>query len=219
MSIWCPGDTEQLTWRFRVVGNAVDFYDKPGAELDVPDAWIDAVVATGRHLRCLRYGRDVDPDRLIWELSISPTYAVTIGWHGTAGISGFGLCRGLSMNTSFVEAAVWVADTAQTELAGYDFVQWPSRGRHLLRPRQVDGAPVWIDLHGDRWCRRSANCAATPRLGRAERLIALPGQPSLGEQDAFAEQCAPHHGRCPALGRSGADAAGHRREPRPSTQS
>jgi len=54
------------------------------------------------------------------------------------------------MNTSFAEAAVWVADTAQGELTGYDFVQWPSRGGHLLLPRQVDDAAVWIDPHEDR---------------------------------------------------------------------
>ena len=150
MPVWDPDDAEQLTWRFKVVGDVVEFYDTPGAQLDAPQAWVEAVVVTARDLRCLRYGRAVDPDRLMWELSIGRTYAVTIGWHGTAGISGFGLCQGLSMNTSFAEAAVWVADTAQGELTGYDFVQWPSRGGHLLLPRQVDDAAVWIDPHNDR---------------------------------------------------------------------
>ncbi|OWY81527.1 hypothetical protein [Rhodococcus sp. BUPNP1] len=107
-------------------------------------------MATVRDLRCLPYSRGVGCDRLMWELSIGRTYAVIIGWHGAAAISGFGLCQGLSMNTSFAEAAIWVADTAQAELAPYDFVQWPSRGRHLLRPRQVDDAVVWIDPHDDR---------------------------------------------------------------------
>ena len=30
------------------------------------------------------------------------------------------------------EAVVWVADTVQTELVGYEFVQWPSEGCHLF---------------------------------------------------------------------------------------
>ncbi|MFC0446994.1 hypothetical protein [Rhodococcus jostii] len=39
------------------------------------------------------------------------------------------------MDAPYPQAAVWVADTTQGELAGYDFVQWPSRGRHMLNPR------------------------------------------------------------------------------------
>lgn len=140
---------DRLLWRFAIVDDKPDFYDSPAMRLDPPGAWVDAVVAVARDLRCLRYGRDVQPDRLVWDLSIGATYAVTIGWNGTAGISGFSLCDGLLMDASFCEAAVWVADTAQTELAGYDFVQWPSRGRQLLRPRQVRGTPAWLDPHID----------------------------------------------------------------------
>lgn len=64
-------------------------------------------------------------------------------------MSGFSYFNALSMETVFADAAVWVADAVQTNLAGYDFVQWPSRGRHLLVPRLRDGEPVWMDPHGD----------------------------------------------------------------------
>ncbi|MFC9789569.1 hypothetical protein [Rhodococcus sp. NPDC127528] len=138
---------DRLAWRFAVVADQPDFFDSPGMELDPPHAWTTAVAAVARDLRCLRYGRDVNPDRLVWELSIGAEYAVTIGWNRTGGISGFRSCSGLPMDASFGDAAVWVADAAQTELAGYDFVQWPSRGRHLLRPGQIDHAPVWVDPH------------------------------------------------------------------------
>nr|WP_258955554.1 hypothetical protein [Rhodococcus erythropolis] len=61
-----------------------------------------------------------------------------------------------------VDRLIW------TKLAGYDFVQWPSRGRHLLVPRLRDGEPVWMDPHGDatisrigELCKNSTNYAAT----------------------------------------------------------
>ena len=52
--------------------------------------WSGRSVAAGC-LRWLRYGRDVRPRLLVWELSIGDEYAVTIGWNGTRGISGFRL--------------------------------------------------------------------------------------------------------------------------------
>ena len=39
------------------------------------------------------------------------------------------------------EAVVWVADTVQTELVGYEFVQWPSEGCHLFLPPPGIRAP------------------------------------------------------------------------------
>ncbi|MDA3635405.1 hypothetical protein [Rhodococcus sp. C-2] len=80
---------------------------------------------SARDLRCFRYGRDVQPQLLVWELSIGDEYAVMIGWNGTRGISGFSLGDGQSMDASFAQAAAWVADIVQTELAGYDFVEGP----------------------------------------------------------------------------------------------
>ena len=53
------------------------------------------------------------------------------------------------MDAPFNEAAVWVADTVQSDLAGYEFVQWPSQGQHMLLPRTRGDCPVWIDTHTD----------------------------------------------------------------------
>lgn len=161
LSVFEFGSEDCLLWRFAVVDDEPDFYEAPGRRFDPPVAWVDSVVAVARDLRCLRYGPAVQPDRLMWELSISAEYAVTIGWRGTAGISEFGLCHGLPMDAPFSEAAIWVADTVQTELAGYDFVQWPSHGRHLLKPQQVNGTPAWIDPQTDKVvCRIGELCSA-----------------------------------------------------------
>lgn len=144
-------DEEQLTWKFMVVADEPDFYDRPAAGCEPPTAWVDAIVAVARDLRCFRYGRDVNPDKLMWELSVGHTDAVMIGWSAAAGISGFSLCDGtMRTDATFAEAARSVAGITQTELAGYDFVQWPSQGKHLLRPRRVDGEPVWIDRHTEK---------------------------------------------------------------------
>ena len=71
---------------------------------------VDAIVAVVRDLRCYQGGRDVNPDRLVWGLSIGNGDAVTIVWNGTAGISGFALCDGTVLeDASFAQPAVWVA--------------------------------------------------------------------------------------------------------------
>ncbi|MBM7460527.1 hypothetical protein ACIBED_20860 [Rhodococcus coprophilus] len=143
-------DADQRTWRFMMVEDEPDFYDTPAGDVDPPAVWVDAIVAVARDLRCFRYGRDVNPDRLIWELSVGHGDAVMVGWNGTAGISGFSLCDGtMRTDASFAQAARWVADTAQTELAGYDFVQWPSQGGQLLSARCMDEVAVWFDRHTD----------------------------------------------------------------------
>ncbi|MFD9667148.1 hypothetical protein ACFWAY_37020 [Rhodococcus sp. NPDC059968] len=62
-----------------------DFHDTPGFE--PPAAWLLAIAAVVRDLRCLRYGRDVQVERLVWELAISDQNAVTLGWRGS-GVGG-----------------------------------------------------------------------------------------------------------------------------------
>lgn len=143
-------DGNQLTWRFMVIADDADFYDTPTPGVDPPDAWVDAIVAVAHDLRYFRYGRDVNPDRLMWRLSTGPGDAVVIGWNETAGISGLVMHGGaLRAGASFVDAARWVADAVQGDLAGYDFVQWPSQGGYLLSPRCIDDAAVWFDRHTD----------------------------------------------------------------------
>ncbi|MFD3506551.1 hypothetical protein [Nocardia sp. NPDC058666] len=141
---------DRLVWTFRVLAGGPEFCDIPGPGIDAPRPWVDAVVAVARDLRYLRHGREIDLDRLTWELSIGAEYHVGIGFseRSTSGIGGFS--GGMSMDADFCDAAVWVADLTQTELAGYEFVQWPSRGHNLLRPRGIDGQPVWADPNTDR---------------------------------------------------------------------
>ncbi|WP_241665879.1 hypothetical protein [Prescottella subtropica] len=136
---------DRLTWQYLPADNGVEILDDPG--FDAPPAWVRALTAVARDLRFLRHGRDVRVDRLVWELSITEDYTVLVGWQKSGGIGGFGIGGNLSMDAAFPEAAVWTADVVQTELAGYEFVQWPSRGRHLLTPKVVDGAPAWADPH------------------------------------------------------------------------
>ncbi|QDQ99418.1 hypothetical protein FO059_15545 [Tomitella fengzijianii] len=114
-----------------------------------PAAWWRALEAVARDLRCLRDGRDVDVDQLDWRLSVHDDYFVSIGWESGRLVGGFGGRTGLTMDASYGEAAVRTAESVQDHLAGYEFVQWPSRGRHLLAPRLHGSLPFWFDPHGD----------------------------------------------------------------------
>ncbi|MFD9547273.1 hypothetical protein ACFWBG_07805 [Nocardia salmonicida] len=145
MAYVVAGKWDRLVWSFRVVADEPVFCEIPGPGIKAPRAWVDAVVAVARDLGCSRYGREVELDGLEWELGIGAEYTVTLGWKATSGIGGFTVGDGMSMDATFCAAAVWAADTAQTELAGYEFVQWPSRGHQLLRPRRIDDTPVWAD--------------------------------------------------------------------------
>ncbi|MFE1592076.1 hypothetical protein [Nocardia sp. NPDC058705] len=142
-----PWFDDRLVWTFRVLATGPEFRETPGPGIDAPRAWVDAVVAVAHDLRHLRHGREVDPDRLMWEFSIGADYDVGIGfsWRSTSAIGGFS--NGMPMDAAFCDAAVWVADLTQTELAGYDFVQWPSHGHNLLKPRSIDGQPIWAHPH------------------------------------------------------------------------
>lgn len=130
-----------------MVRDASGFIESPG--FDPPAPWAQALAAVGRDLRCLRFGRCVDTDQLVWDLSINNECRVSIGWQGVRGLGGFGVGAGLMMDATFGEAAAWIAEVVQDHLAGYEFVQWPSRGRHLLVPRLHSAESVWVDPHGD----------------------------------------------------------------------
>ncbi|MCA1007479.1 hypothetical protein LCL87_17335 [Rhodococcus hoagii] len=142
-----PWNHDSLFWRISLADSASEAVESPG--FAPPEPWVRALAAVARDLRCLRFGTDVKIDRLEWNFAIDSEYRVSIGWEGVGGISGFTCAHGLTMDATFGDAAVWVADTAQGELAGYDFVQWPSRGRQLLVPRLLAGEPVWVDPHVD----------------------------------------------------------------------
>ncbi|MDG3009741.1 hypothetical protein G4X40_06225 [Rhodococcus sp. D2-41] len=84
-------------------------------------------------------------DDLEWVLEVNADYYVSIGWDTREGLGGWRIGRGLAVDATYGEAGVWVADTVQTQLAGSEFVQWPSRGWRLLTPSVRDAAPVWVD--------------------------------------------------------------------------
>ena len=126
-------------WRIPLVGEA------PG---EVPDEWIAALAAIVRDLRCRRYGRVVSFDGLEWELAVTSEGWVHIGMArlpGDADLNPFSIGRGYTLETTTAQAIVWVAEVVQGELAGYEFVQWPSDGRRLLTPSLRGGDAVWID--------------------------------------------------------------------------
>ncbi|QNG17914.1 hypothetical protein G4H71_04665 [Rhodococcus triatomae] len=124
-----PRREDSLVWRLPMFGGA-GAPDNP--EFDLPQAWAHALDAVARDLRCLRAGRDVNLDRLAWKFAVDDEYLVAIGWDGVRGLGGFMRRDGLMLDAGYDEAVVWVADTVQTELAGYEFVQWPSEGCHLF---------------------------------------------------------------------------------------
>ncbi|WP_245672837.1 hypothetical protein [Aldersonia kunmingensis] len=161
--------SESLIWRLPMVDDGSGFIDGPG--FDPPAPWTQALVAVGRDLRCLRYGRYADTDRLVWDFAINDDYYVLIGWGGAGGLGDFGIGGGLSMDVTFGEAAAWVAEIVQDNLAGYEFVQWPSRGWHVLVPRLRAGEPVWVNPMAMSRSARSVSCVNTPTDGRLPRYL------------------------------------------------
>lgn len=151
MTPWSPWD-DSITWRIPLFDtvSGIDADSGTGRpSFDPPEAWARALAAVALDLRCLRHGRSVNLDRLVWDLSINGDYHVSVGWQRIRGLGGFGIGGGLTVDASYGEAAAWVAEVVQDDLAGYEFVQWPSRGRHLLHPRLHGADPVWVDPHGD----------------------------------------------------------------------
>jgi len=86
----------------------------------------------------------------VWELAVTGDDTITIGWGTTAHVGGFRVGEGTPVASSAAAAAVAVADIVQTELGGYEFVQWPSKGGRVLRAREIDRAPVWLDPRTER---------------------------------------------------------------------
>jgi hypothetical protein len=59
-----------------------------------------------------------------------------------ADLGSFSVGRGFTLETTPAQATVWVASVVQDELAGYEFVQWPSDGWRLLAPDLRGGKAV-----------------------------------------------------------------------------
>jgi hypothetical protein len=91
-----------------------------------------ALAAVAADLRCRRHGRAIGFDGVEWELSV-----VADGWEciGMATVTDdsdlgeFSIGRGFARETTPGQVKVWVAEVVQDELAGYEWVQWPSDGQ------------------------------------------------------------------------------------------
>lgn len=75
-----------------------------------------------------------------------------------ADLGAFSAGRGFALETTSAQAMVWVASALQDELAGYEFVQWPSEGSRLLVPDLRDSTAVWVDHTGRKVARIGALC-------------------------------------------------------------
>lgn len=91
-------------------------------------------------------------DGVEWTLTVFSNRSVAVGMRTLADgadLGAFSAGRGFVLETTPAQAMVWVASVVQDELAGYEFVQWPSDGRRLLTPDLRGGQAVWVD-RGDR---------------------------------------------------------------------
>jgi hypothetical protein len=129
-------EAPERRWQFLIGG------DPPR---DLPASWAWAVRAVTSDIGCRRHGRDIEFHHVMWSISADQG-AVCVGFalDGAADVDAYQRCRGYQLVTSPAQAAVWLADDVQYELAGYEFVQWPITGGHLLLPRLVDDRAVWL---------------------------------------------------------------------------
>ncbi|ORB34700.1 hypothetical protein BST41_30370 [Mycolicibacterium porcinum] len=117
----------------------------------MPAEWAAAVAAVTRDLGCRRNGRAVSLESVEWTLAVFSDGSVAIGFATTADdadLSAFSVGRGFALEATCAQAMVWVASVVQDELAGYEFVQWPSDGSRLYAPDLIDGTAVWVDHAG-----------------------------------------------------------------------
>jgi SAM-dependent methyltransferase len=126
-------------WRVPLIGQAPS---------EVPDEWGAALAAVALDLRCRRQGRVICFDGVQWELAVNSQDWVSIGMAkltDASDLGEFSIGRGYALKTTLTQAMVWVASAVQDQLAGYEFVQWPSDGWRLLDPTVRNNEPVWVD--------------------------------------------------------------------------
>lgn len=111
---------------------------------DLPAAWASASRAVTRDLGCRRDGRPIGFHNVWWTF-LADNGSVRLGFElaGDADVGAYARPSDFRLNTTEAQATVWLAGDVQYELTGYEFVQWPSAGRHLLFPRIVDDRASW----------------------------------------------------------------------------
>jgi hypothetical protein len=132
-------DVPDRSWRFAIG-------DDPPA--DLPAAWAAAARAVTRDLGCRRYGRPITFTNVAWRFVVSDeAIAVGLDAPSTAHVSAYRRCLGYLLETSAPQALVWLAGDVQYKLAGYEWVQWPIAGQHMLDPRLIDDHAVWVETN------------------------------------------------------------------------
>lgn len=117
---------------------------------DLPDAWATATAAVTCDLACLRHGRRISLTNLNWCLLTSGEWiAVGFGVTGATDVGAFQRCQSYRLHTTPAQATVWLADTVQEHLAGYEFVQWPIAEPRLLTATFTDDRALWVDTGSD----------------------------------------------------------------------
>ncbi|OBB08194.1 hypothetical protein A5668_13300 [Mycolicibacterium fortuitum] len=130
---------------------------------DLPDAWAAAARAVTRDLQCRRHGRPISFGNVGWRFVVADEW-VAVGFDSPddANVGTYESCMGYLWKTSAAQALVWLADDVQDHLAGYEFVQWPIAGQHMLRAELVDDDAVWLDTGTNAVVARIGElCAAT----------------------------------------------------------
>jgi hypothetical protein len=130
-------EAPERRWQFRIGDDPPD---------EVPAAWASATRAVTRDLRCRRYGRPISFHNVMWTIQSDHEF-ISVGFAlaGDADLGAYTRCKSYRLMTTPAQASVWMADDIQEELAGYEFVQWPIAGQHILNPELVDDQAVWLD--------------------------------------------------------------------------
>ncbi len=117
---------------------------------DLPAAWASASRAVTRDLGCRRHGRRISFHNVWWTILTDHGF-VCVGFAlvGDADVSLYRRCNSYRLDTTAAQATVWMADDVQYELAGYEFVQWPIAGQHILIPQIIDDQAAWVDPKTD----------------------------------------------------------------------
>ncbi|MDH6284611.1 hypothetical protein [Prescottella agglutinans] len=138
------------SWRFPLL------YEEPPE--GVPAALATACRAVGADLQCLRYGRDIRVERLMWTVKVYDdvpggwpgAWAFGLDSDGKSGVGGVGAGSNQVPLDDVAAVTVRIAEGVQDDLAGYEFVQWPSYGGPLLAPKLRAGLAAWIDIRTNR---------------------------------------------------------------------
>lgn len=141
-----PTDRDEpntLVWRIPVA-------DLPDVPSDLPIQWADAVRLVSHDLLAPRRHLQSTFADLIWDIELTSAHTVSIGWHSRSGIiSSFLVSKGFALDCSTPQCAVWVAETAQDQLAGYEYLLWPSGDAGVYTPQLTDNSAVWTTFEGD----------------------------------------------------------------------